>query len=376
MSEDVRIPFTFVVKKVTWRPAGEAMPEEPQDQVLLGPNGQSLPIRTILYPEPGVLQALTEQGRREYYEEKAAKAKEERRRAREAEAARWKPMPISPDTPPLVANLYRNLRRLKTPPANSDSTNDVEPTPQTSPPVASDPSDDETQQDQAVSTPHPMSPSTQSPNPIIRRTWRLSSLKYGGSSDGGTTSSSPQPSQPTTDTDLASLSTRTPEQTQDRASNPLAASNGTSLLAVADTPLPQAFQQRSSRDRPIIQVQDDEELVGPAIAAARQLRNALQAEYDEMNAIELPSIADKLTQSESSATTSIETSSRTARRTRISRALPGKRRVLSLGSAVEQEGHTITSRKCKTILGVFEMQSQYSVKASRDEISIRRFAMS
>ena len=95
MSEKVRIPFTFVVKKVTWRPAGEALPEQ-TPPVLLTPHGGTLPVGVELDVDQATLDALTAQGQREYDAEKAAEAKAASRRAREAEAARWEPMPIPP----------------------------------------------------------------------------------------------------------------------------------------------------------------------------------------------------------------------------------------------------------------------------------------
>ena len=63
----------FVVRKVTWRPAGEALPTPDPTAGPSVPNGVSLPLEEMnLYPEPGVLDGLIEQGKREYYEEKAA----------------------------------------------------------------------------------------------------------------------------------------------------------------------------------------------------------------------------------------------------------------------------------------------------------------
>ena len=111
VSQKVHIPFTFVVRKVTWRPAGEALPAAPQGSVLTGLNGQALPLDAKIFPEPGVLDALTEQGKREYYEGKAVKAGEARRQAREAKAARWEPMPTSGGASRLTASLFGNLRR-------------------------------------------------------------------------------------------------------------------------------------------------------------------------------------------------------------------------------------------------------------------------
>ena len=119
MGEKVRIPFKFVVRSVTWRPAGEAGPAEPQGRISLGSNDASFPTEMSLHPDPA-LDELIEQAKRDYFKNKAAKEKEARKQAREAEAARWEPKTIPPGTSPMVAARYRNLLQPKQPPAASE----------------------------------------------------------------------------------------------------------------------------------------------------------------------------------------------------------------------------------------------------------------
>ncbi len=125
MGEKVRIPFKFIVRSVTWRPAGEAAPAEPKGQISFGPNSVPLPIEMRLYPDPAI-DRLRERARREYYENKAAEAKAARRRAREAEEAQWEPMPIPPGASRLTASLYRNVLQRKQPPATSEPASDAD----------------------------------------------------------------------------------------------------------------------------------------------------------------------------------------------------------------------------------------------------------
>ena len=87
------------------------MPAEATPQLTVA-NGVSLPIEEMnLHIDPATYDALVEQGKREYYAEKAAEAKA----AREAEAAQWEPMPIPPGASRLLAALYGNMLRRKQP---------------------------------------------------------------------------------------------------------------------------------------------------------------------------------------------------------------------------------------------------------------------
>ena len=121
MSEKVRIPFTFVVRSVTWRPDGEDFPDEPVSTMPIGPHDDVLPIEDANLHPNSIIGELTETARQEYYEEKAEEAREARERAREAEAASWEPKPTPPGASRLMASLYGNLRQRKQAPAASGS---------------------------------------------------------------------------------------------------------------------------------------------------------------------------------------------------------------------------------------------------------------
>lgn len=108
MGEKVRIPFKFVVRSVTWRPAGEAGPAEPAARISLGPNDEHLSVEASLHPDPA-LDELIEQAKRDYFRNRGAEATKARKQARAAEVARWEPKTIPSGTSPAVAALYGNL---------------------------------------------------------------------------------------------------------------------------------------------------------------------------------------------------------------------------------------------------------------------------
>ena len=320
MSQKVRIPFTFVVTKVTWRPAGEALPEAPQGSVLTGLDGQVLPLGAEIFPEPGVLDALTEQGKREYYEEEAAAAGESRRQAREAEEARREPVPISGGASRLTASLYGNLRRPRQPAASAEPASAAG----SAAALPSGSSNLVSSEVAPTATPAPASAPTSAtnsstPNRTTAETSDDSSLsspndgppaQFSSSSSattaGGCTRSDP-PASNARDDIASALLRQGSADTPGTASKPRAADAGlilqTALTSRSDR---QDDRQGASPDRPIIPVQEDEELAGPAVVAAKQLRDKLQSDFDEMNVLELDGILDQLPQSERKAVNTIE----------------------------------------------------------------------